>query len=185
VDLYLIRHPTPLLDRGICYGQSDVPVSPEILEQTASRLGRLLPAGDGVFSSPLSRCRLLAERLGRPVRIDERLKERSFGLWELSSWDTIGGEALDAWAGDLVDFAPPGGESAREVDLRVESFLTEVTGLPAAVSIVVAHGGPLSLILARLLGLPVARSMDLVFECGAATLINVEPARSRLVFFNR
>jgi len=185
MDLYLIRHPTPLIDQGVCYGQSDVPVSPEVLEKTAERLRSLLPLSLVIFASPLSRCRLLAERLGGPVRLDDRLKERDFGQWELSTWDEIGPDPVDEWVCDPVDFAPPGGESARQVRRRVDRFFRELTRGSQASCAIVAHGGPLSLLTARILGVPLARAMDLAFECGATSRLVVTPGRGRLAFFNR
>ena len=78
--LHLIRHPKPLIDVGICYGRHDCPA--EDTQSAAETLLAELPPDLPVWTSPLLRCRALAERLHvRPV-IDDRLAEMNFGAWE-------------------------------------------------------------------------------------------------------
>ena len=61
MQLYLIRHPRPLVAPGICYGQQDLPLA-EPVHRAAAALRAVLhdthPAGDAaapltVVSSPL------------------------------------------------------------------------------------------------------------------------------------
>lgn len=98
-----------------------------------------------VSSSPRSRCqgpaRLLAGQLGLPLRIDERLREISLGVWQGQAWSAI--EARDsarlhAWLSNWIDVAPPDGESAMHLLLRLRSWWRE---LPSGCHLLVAHAG--------------------------------------------
>ena len=83
MTLYLVRHPQPDVAPGLCYGASDVPVpEAELARVHAALAAQGLPGGLPVYSSPLLRCALLAERLapGR-VTLDARLAEMDFGEW--------------------------------------------------------------------------------------------------------
>ena len=110
MQLFLIRHPRPLIDAGVCYGQLDV--AAEAPQALAERLRPLLPAGTPVLASPLRRTRALAEDLHPRPLFDRRLMEIDFGQSEGQRWEQIGRQSLDAWAADLLHFVPPGGESA-------------------------------------------------------------------------
>ena len=82
-----------------------------------------LPRADRLVSSPLERCRRLAERIGAarglvPV-VDERLREFDFGTWEGVPWESIPRAELDAWAADFLHARPHGGESVQMLHERV------------------------------------------------------------------
>lgn len=162
--LYLIRHPRPAVAPGICYGRSDLPLA-EDAAACAAGLASLLPAGLPLYSSPATRCRLLAEALHRAPIFDERLLELDFGDWEMKDWATIGRAAVDAWAADPFGFAPPGGESVAALRARVAAFLAELRGT----AVLVSHGGVLRACAAEL-----AQHREwaaLPFEFGAVSLI--------------
>ena len=112
MPLFLIRHPRPLIESGVCYGQLDVEA--EDPARLADQLAARLPARIPIISSPLRRARVLAEALGKrldaPVHDDPRLREIDFGNWEGQRWEAIDRALLDAWAADILYFTPPGGE---------------------------------------------------------------------------
>ena len=84
MDIYLIRHTKTDTKKGLCYGQSDVPLADSFYDE-ALQLQQKLPELNGdckVFSSPLSRCLRLANRFSDTVTTDERLLEMNFGNWE-------------------------------------------------------------------------------------------------------
>jgi alpha-ribazole phosphatase len=115
MELYLIRHTTPEVGKGICYGQSDVPLAESFAAEWEALRGGLPPGVTGVYTSPLSRCRRLAERIAAhyavPLHDDDRLRELDFGRWEMQPWDAIPAPELAAWMNDYVHVACPGGES--------------------------------------------------------------------------
>lgn len=146
--LYLIRHPKPTVEPGICYGQLDILAKIEMAD--FARLRAELPPGLPVWSSPLLRCRHLAEQLHPQPVIDARLAELNFGDWEGLPWDDIPRYELDAWAADVVGYVPPGGESPRALQRRALDFVMSLT-VPEAV--IVTHAGVIRCLLAHWLDL--------------------------------
>jgi alpha-ribazole phosphatase len=181
VQIFLIRHPRPLLGAGICYGQLDVEA--EDPQPTAERLRSLLPAGTAVIASPLRRSRCLAEALHAQPLFDRRLMEINFGEWEGRGWDQIERALLDAWAADVLHFSPPGGESAAMLQARVVNCITELRATSVAL---VTHAGAIRAALGHWLRLPVGEWSQLALDFGSITLVDVEPgAPAVLRFINR
>jgi len=153
MKLHLVRHPRPLIDPGLCYGASDVPVSADELARTCARLRAAglpdLACGDlPVHASPLTRCADLARTL-QPHRLqfDARLMEMDFGRWELQPWSAIPREEVDAWATDLLHYRPGGAENVLDVARRVADFLDELRDSGAAQAMLVCHAGIIRLLM--------------------------------------
>jgi alpha-ribazole phosphatase len=176
--LFLIRHPLPDVASGTCYGHTDLALAADPLA-CAEALRPLLPMDAPLFSSPLERCRRLAELLHPAPVFDERLLELDFGAWEMQSWDAIDRNALDAWAADPLHFTPPGGEAVADLRARVRDFLDELAE-DAADVILVAHAGVMKLCAAELAGVAPDAWFSIHFEYGTATLIE----GGRLVWHN-
>lgn len=192
MQLYLIRHPRPALADGICYGQLDVDAENPL--PLAARLRALLPPATAVVSSPLRRARALAEALQPQAEVDERLMEIAFGDWEGRRWSEIDRHLLDAWAADPLHFAPPGGESAAGLQMRVVSCLSGLAGFPGNRAAVVTHAGVIRAALGHWLQLPIAEWSQLPLAFGSVTLLEIDrppaapgqpPARARLHYRNR
>lgn len=164
MQVFLIRHPPPQVAPGICYGQLDLPARD--VQATAARLRAQLPAGLPVVSSPLQRCRALAEALHPAPRLAAGLMEISFGEWEGRRWDEIGVAALDAWAADLLHHAPPGGESAATLQARTVACLDALAAEGDAAWVVVTHAGVMRAALGAARGLPAAAWSQLRFGYG-------------------
>ena len=63
MEIYLIRHTTPLVAKGVCYGQSDLDVTETFIPE-ADIIKAHLPSNiQQVYSSPLQRCTKLAAHL--------------------------------------------------------------------------------------------------------------------------
>ena len=166
--LHLIRHPKPLVGPGICYGRLDI--SAENIAAVADDLRANLPSGLPLWSSPLQRCRKLAELLNPNLVIDERLMEMDFGAWEGRSWDDIPRPELDAWAADVAGYAPPGGESPLALQQRALDF---VAGLTVPEAVIVTHAGVIRVLLAYWQGLPPARWTSLVLDYASCTRVDL------------
>ncbi|XLZ67937.1 histidine phosphatase family protein [Massilia sp. SR12] len=153
MELILIRHPQPEVAPGVCYGSSDLPAAVGALAEghaaLAPQLAPLLARGVRLYASPLQRCTALASRLGTPT-LDARLAEMDFGAWELRPWSDIPRAEVDAWAADLLDYRPGGGETVREVAVRVQSFLDDLRHD----AIIVCHAGTMRLMAAMAAGEP-------------------------------
>ena len=169
MQVFLIRHPRPQIDDGICYGQLDIDA--EDTRLVAARLKPLLPKDVPIISSPLRRARQLAEALDPNTRIDARLSEINFGEWEGKPWSGIGREALDAWAADVLNYTPPGGESAANLQQRALSFAASLKGPHVAL---VTHAGIMRALIGHWQQLPVAEWTQLKFEFGSLTEIEVD-----------
>ncbi|KWO59638.1 alpha-ribazole phosphatase [Burkholderia territorii] len=135
MDLVLIRHPAVAVEPGICYGRSDVPLAASAEAAARAVRARLAALGaplpEQVWTSPLTRCASVAERLaqafGVPLRRDAGWQEMDFGTWELRRWDDIDRAALDAWAADLMHECAHGGESVARFAARVARVADALT----------------------------------------------------------
>ena len=142
VELLAIRH-APVDAEGVCYGRLDLPtrLSAAVV---ADRLREAVEAHAPivVWSSDAGRCAepaaLLARRLDRPHRVDERLRELDYGAWEGLLWSAIPPAETSAWMSDWIERAPPGGESAVDLGRRVASWWAD---LAAGAHLLVAHAG--------------------------------------------
>lgn len=157
--LVLVRHgETELTAQRRYSGRGDVPLSMTGVAQAhaiAARVAALVPSAAAVLSSPLSRCTATAETIaaalgGRPVQIEPDLVECDFGEWEgrtfaevKAGWPT----ELEAWLADQR-VAPPGGESLKEVAVRVQRALAALLAkYPAEPVVLVSHVTPLKILL--------------------------------------
>jgi broad specificity phosphatase PhoE len=131
-------------------------------EEAGRRLGALLPEPGKLdfISSPLRRTRdtmeLMRAALGLPAseyRMDDRLKELTFGRWEGLTWREV--RARDAAGAarrerDKWNFVPPDGESYAMLADRLRPVVAEITQNVVLVS----HGGVARALLAMLAGVP-------------------------------
>jgi len=168
VRLFLIRHPRPLLDDGICYGRLDVDA--EDPQPVAARLRPLLPDATPVISSPLQRAHRLASALHPRPSCDARLQEIDFGDWEGLRWECIERRLLDAWAADVLHFVPPGGESVAMLRARA---IDCVGDLPANDCALVTPAGVIRVLLGHWLRLPLDEWSRLPLDFGSITLLEL------------
>ena len=143
MHLILVRHTRPAVPENVCYGMTDLDVV-STFEEEAARVIEALPPAERLVTSPLRRCRLLAERFGAarallPV-IDARLREMDFGAWEGVPWESVPRAELDAWAADFLHARPHGGESVHMLRERAWAALDDYrrSGLS---HVVVTHAG--------------------------------------------
>lgn len=169
--ILLARHgETPWNAEGRYQGQVDIPLSEVGLAQARALGTRLagVPIARAV-ASPLVRARRTAElalgeaRLGL-LQLDPDLREIGHGDWEGLLASEIAArdpQRLAAWrqAPDTVQMPGPGGESLRQVQDRAWLALARAcAGLGAdEVLLVVAHDAVNRVLLARVLGIPLAR----------------------------
>lgn len=141
--LVFLRHTTPEVAAGVCYGMTDLALCESFVQERRAVL-KALPPITRIVSSPLSRCSRLAEFLGRelalPVTADTRLREMDFGAWEGQPWDEINRDELDRWAADFMHARPHGGESVAQLKTRVGEAISSYRSLPGD-SLVVTHAG--------------------------------------------
>ena len=141
--ILMLRHTQPDVAPGTCYGQTDLDLADSFEHDLAAVLDTL-PAFETIVTSPLKRCRRLAERIamerGFDVRADSRLQEMDFGYWEAQSWNKIARAELDQWAADFAHARPHGGESVSDLKARVDAAMSDIRSTRAT-TLVVTHAG--------------------------------------------
>lgn len=185
-QIFLARHTAPAIESGRCYGSSDVPLDEAAFAAEVPEIARLLPADALIVSSPLLRCRRLAEAINiergcASVVIHQALRERNYGHWEGRLWDTIERSQIDQWRDHFLDYAPPGGESVRALQTRVVSAWQQCSATHATALIVVAHAGPLAVLRALLRNETInANSMQSALPCGSVLAITLGAALAEI-----
>ncbi|MCF0052559.1 alpha-ribazole phosphatase [Dyadobacter sp. LJ53] len=148
MEIYLIRHTTPLITAGHIYGWSDIPLAETFLTEVNDVRKQLHVSFDRVYSSPSTRCLKLATKISEKVFIDERLRELHFGDWEGERWDTVDQNALQIWMDDFVNVCIPGGESMLQMEERLRSFWNELMENDVHNVALVTHAGAIRILLA-------------------------------------
>lgn len=136
----LVRHTTPDVAKGTCYGRTDLALADSFVREAQAVLAAVPPAAR-VITSPLMRCRHLAAQIaaqqGTALEVQETWIEMDFGAWEGIPWSDISRAALDDWATDFMGYAGHGGESVAMLEARVRAALETVQ----PDSVVVTHSG--------------------------------------------
>ena len=151
MPVILVRHTRPAVPEGVCYGVTELDLAPTFDDEAAAVVAAL-PRADRLVSSPLQRCRRLAERIGVARGLvplfDERLREFDFGTWEGVPWDCIPRTELDAWAADFLHARPHGGESVQMLRERVAAAIADYRRSGVS-HVVVTHAGVIKAALAQ------------------------------------
>lgn len=166
MEIYLIRHTTPDVAPGTCYGRLDLPLVPAFAEEAEAVLRELPKDLAAVYSSPLSRCTRLAEKIAPDFRVDSRLLELDFGRWEGQKWEALPFAELQPWMDNYYQQPTPAGDSMQQMAQRVQNFREALQNKGESPLAIVAHGGPLKLWLGQAQGLPVEEWMSQQVACG-------------------
>lgn len=189
--LTLIRHTSVDVPRGVCYGRTDVPLAPSF-PQEAEAVRQALAGRrfDAVFTSPLSRARLLAGYCGFPDAVqDARLRELDFGEWEMKDYNQLflDDARFRYWSEHFWETAAPGGESLTDQARRVVDFIEDLShrhpDSPAWRCAAFCHGGILALASTLVNGLPLSEAFSAVPPYGSVIDLKIDAAvdlRSRL-----
>jgi probable phosphoglycerate mutase len=184
--LYLIRHgETDWNRQGRLQGGQDIPLNDlgrAQAAEAAKRLAKLRPDHSGLdyVASPMLRARETMSilratlSLGEDgVRLDDRLREITFGAWEGLTWPELtlqDCEGARARMRDKWNYVPPEGESYAMLATRLTPWLEGLTQETVAV----AHGGVARALMVLAAGHDPAEAADadirqgqvLVFEAG-------------------
>lgn len=171
--IHLIRHTTPDIKTGICYGQTDLPLADSFEQESDVILSKLLDRYDAVYTSPLQRCALLAAKLDSSNLInDDRLMEYNFGDWELKPWNDFKSEASQNWMNNFIDQAAPNGDSMLSMQARVIELWTDLVKSKHQRVAIVTHSGVQRLIHGHVLDTPLTHLFRLQLAFGAILEIN-------------
>ncbi|MEA5461858.1 alpha-ribazole phosphatase [Arcicella sp. LKC2W] len=179
MEIYIIRHTEVELGKSVCYGQSNPPLADTFLEDVALLKAKLPTDFDGVYSSPLLRCKLLAAELcSRHVQFDDALMELNFGTWEGKSWNEIPFSELNPWMIDFVNVAPPEGESLVNMHARISSFIESLRIKPHQKVLIITHAGVIRNIFSHILNIPLNNIFKLSIAYGEVFRIRLEKDNS-------
>lgn len=192
--LVLVRHGETLWNAQQKFqGHSDVPLSPAGRAQ-AITLAEMLQTRtlDAVYSSDLKRAMDTAEAIcqGRDLSFSPTpaWRELSFGRWEGLTYEEIRQDypnELQVWLADRLHVSPPAGESLAQLQTRVQESVRQLIELHTDQTVlVVAHGGPVQLVLATNLGLPPEAHWQFRVEPGSLSELELHPAGTILVRLN-
>ncbi|MHB1864895.1 MAG: histidine phosphatase family protein [Candidatus Saccharimonadales bacterium] len=151
MQIIVIRHAsTEYNNSRLINGQHDESLSPEGHKELPG-LVKKLKAYDFniIYSSPLKRAVQtalpIAEARDLQINIDRRLIEVDFGIFTAKNWESLrtvfgvnSSGLLDSYNYDLK---PYGGESAKEVEARIQDFLNDLLKSSGAQPLIVTHGG--------------------------------------------
>lgn len=195
---YLVRHgETAWNAENRVQGQTDIPlhdVGRREASQTGDRLSNV-PFG-AAYASDLSRTQETARIiLGKqpdgapPLQTDRVLREVSFGRYEGLSWNEIRDSdehMANREARRNLDFAPPEGESFRDVLARVQGFAQRMHDRHADDDVlVVGHGGTLRALAVSLLGLPGESVVQLRgLKSGSISILHKDDGLTALTAWN-
>ncbi len=121
------------------------------------------------------------------LEIEPRLRELDFGQWEGREWTSIDRADLDHWAANLMAARPHGGESAAQVMARVVDWAGSLPADAGGCLWVVTHAGPIRMLAAHWLGLPLARTLAWELGFGATRRLHrrkAEGSGARLGWWN-
>jgi len=130
--VYAIRHGQTIWnERGLIQGRTDTELNDMGRLQARAVCDKLPACFDHIYSSPLKRAwetaEIIADAFGfdrHRIKKDNRLVERNFGIFDGLTLEAANVASLRRWH----DFAPtPGGETLRDVAVRVNGFLDELT----------------------------------------------------------
>lgn len=174
MEIVLVRHTSVNVQKGVCYGQTDVPLKAswkEEFEEIRNKLEVFYPAE--IYSSPLLRCRQLATYLNQKVNVDDRLMELDFGRWEMKEWNSIPAIELDPWMRNFVIETVPEGESYLQLFNRATSFVHSLATLKHDRIIVITHAGIIRALLAHFDHVPLENSFANKFVFGQIVIRTV------------
>jgi alpha-ribazole phosphatase len=174
-------------------GQADVELNETGRRQAAALARRLAHENiHAIYASDLHRAWETAQDSAAPhdlaVRAEPRLREIDFGDWEGLTYSEIrerDPRALAAWEADPLHVAPPGGETLGQVAARVQSALDDIACAHGEQTVLlVAHGGPLRVLVCLALGLDPQAQWQFRLDTAAISEVEIHEAGAILNCLN-
>lgn len=209
--IFLVRHTAPDIKPGIIYAATNVPVHEAEFKRVIPLLNAALPENALIVTSPLSRCRRLADFLAmgsneRVVILDPRLIERDLGRWTGKKWEEIPRHEAKEFDADYLDHWPPpmetkdgpvlrglnvhprlgAGESVRAMQMRVvEGFEAAWDIAEGRNLVIVSHAGPIAAMIAHWQREPLRRGIEPSPGCGDVVQLAHVDGRQRAFIARR
>ncbi len=192
--LFLVRHgDTELNSRERYWGHSDVKLGAAGLKQAEKLRDRLVTEKiDAIYSSDLERASLTAKIIASKHQLDvitcAELQEINFGKVEGLTFDEIirlYPELTELWTSWSRQLKFPDGESVDELNCRVSKFLGRLEKhAPDETILIVAHAGPLRLLVCHLLGIEPQRWREIRLKLASLSIVETSPQGTVLSLLN-
>ncbi len=178
--VWLIRHASPDGANGRCYGQYDIPLSQEGMNQAKQMSLRLARESiSHIYSSHLKRAaetaRIISEPHGLTVQTVEDLAEIHFGDFEGLTYEEIQKrhpDIFESWMTRPTETQFPNGESFQQMSVRVlRAFDSLTSNHRNQTIVVVAHAGVNRVLLGKALSIPSTEIFRLAQRYGAINRI--------------
>ncbi|MBQ7618400.1 MAG: histidine phosphatase family protein [Desulfovibrio sp.] len=188
--ILLVRHGSIKKKPHILVGAQDLPLS-EKGRKEIHCLAQSLPLTfwqklQLVLCSDLRRCQESAQLLLRakpkacplpPLKIEAKFREISLGAWEGLSKSEIQKRWPGQWeerGQNLANFAPPSGESFKELSERVLDSLNFWGQEPGELLCLVTHAGVMRVVIANLLALPLEQILKIPLSYACSFLLSLD-----------
>jgi len=189
-EIILVRHGETEANRaGRLLGRSDPPLTDTGERQAQAVADALVSCRAAVvLTSPLRRASTTADRiaevLGVPAQVDERLVELDYGEWEGLGFAELPDGVARRWRDD-PGLTPPGGESLRAVRARVGGLCDELLAQEGGGTVIaVSHVSPIKAAVSWALDVGDECSWRMRLDVASVTRIAASPAGPVLLGFN-
>jgi len=191
--IYLLRHGE--IEQGEkrrFIGQADLPLNENGLHQARLWQEKLkAELFERIYSSDLNRARqtalIIAGHHQGKVQLLPALREINLGEWEGLPVAEAQARFPAEWQRrekDLVSFRPPGGESFRDLAVRIGPVFNRIVQELGGDILIVAHAGVNRVILCQVLGMDLANLFRLGQDYGSLNLIEPDKDDWRVVAMN-
>ena len=192
--LLLVRHgDTELNSRERYWGHTDIKLSEAGLRQAEKLRDRLATEKiDVIYSSELQRAsetaKIIASRHQLDVTTCAELRETNFGKIEGLTFDEVSRlypELTQLWINWSLQLKFPDGESIDELNCRVSKFLDRLKKhAPDETILIVAHAGPLRLLVCRLLEIELQHWRQIRINLASLSTVETYPQGAILSLLN-
>ncbi|MFC2047752.1 histidine phosphatase family protein [Chloroflexota bacterium] len=192
--LFLVRHgDTELHSSRLFVGHCDAELNAFGLKQVERLRDRLATEKiDAIYASDLKRALVTAETIASRHQLEvitcSELREISYGEIEGLTFDKISqlypevAELCTTWS---LQLKFPGGESFGELEGRVSKFLDRLKQhAPEQTILIVAHGGPIRLMVCLLLGVALVHWRQFYIDLASLSIIDTYPQVAILNLLN-
>jgi broad specificity phosphatase PhoE len=193
LKILLVRHGiTKLHESDRFWGKTDIPLSKTGIKQAEKLRDRLAADKiDVIYTSTLRRARVTAEIIASAHKVAvipcEELCECGFGYIEGLTFEEIK-RLHPALAQALIDRRAvdfPGGESIEQLNDRVKNFLQQLERHePGETVLIIAHGGPIRVMICILLGLGLEHWMQIGIAMASLSIVEMYPDTAILTLLN-
>lgn len=190
--LYLVRHGETILPKGICIGQTDIPMAQKgienITQKTLPHLLALHVESPSIVASPLQRAmttaQIFAQEFSVEIEQDPALQEIDMGKWDGLAFTYI----KKHWAAEYEErgqnfahFQAPEGESFSDVQQRALEAILPLCQRPEPV-VIVTHAGVIRSLLCAANQTPLQELFTYTPKTGSITLLSKETFRCKSLY---